>query len=125
MIWYPRNVDGDRSGRSCMYLSMHWERVRFGLFIGYPSYFAFKCVVGVGWVYMAKHTRNYPKSILGAFNRFLRVIIVRKGSDTMSDRERLVQIIAEHPEIAESLLNLVLSELDKRIDHRQETKPTE
>lgn len=74
---------------------------------------------------MAKHTRNYPKSILGAFNRFLRVIIVRKGSDTMSDRERLVQIIAEHPEIAESLLNLVLSELDKRIDHRQETKPTE
>ena len=79
----------------------------------------------VGLVYMAKHTANCPKSILGAFNRFLRVIIVRKGSDTMSDRERLVQIIVEHPEIAESLLNLVLSELDMRIDHRQETKPTE
>ena len=81
--------------------------------------------MGAGWGYMAKHTANCPKSILGAFNRFLRVIIVRKGSDTMSDRERLVRIIVEHPEIAESLLNLVLSELDKRIDHRQDAKPTE
>ena len=77
-----------------------------------------------GIVTLSKN-KNALGAILCVFNGFLRVIIVRKGSDTMSDRERLIQIIAEHPEIAESLLNLVLSELDMRIDRRQKTKSTE